>query len=921
MKAKKVLKLKDIMIIEAVILLIIGCFLFVVETRVTEENQKQNLISRLESVEKTFSKSYEETLEITELYDKSMQAKADAVAHMLDVDPNYKLNQETYDLYGVDYIFKGSAPSEGERGYRFYTATSESGITVTVKKTSDELNFILDNIYTQNKVLQRVMNLDDLFFIVTTSSGNIVYYPEKQFIGQNISVLGISLSDLVEKSAKWLRINRKAYYTSSISNKELDITITCGITSSEMTTNSHIAAGILYVVICLVFTVVVTYTYFSRQEAKRTNSNDYSDTMIKRKMTVFSLIGLLVIGLVTYHIQTLFSLTMYSIAKDNEVLEITANLEESKNSVEKLTEHYNDSYLNKAQIVADILVKYPELQTREELRRLSKIFDFQYIMLFDVNGVETLSDSSIVNFVISDDPEDQSYAFNVMKYGIPYVIQEPQMDEVGQEYHQFIGVTMVNDDEELLGFLQIAVSPEKLKTVVAEAAFDKILDNCIAGTNDNIICVDIDTKRVTYSSIGDYVDDLATDIGFDESQLRNRFYGYVGIDGRNYYSYSVEIENNYMYIVEESNRLFSGRSLITFITQLMCLANLVTFTFYMRDKDVIALDEIEDNPYVEVTMADGDTKTTLNIIARMMKQTVSWNDKTAEEKTGIIVRTIMGFFAVAAIIAISLRNVLYTDNTILGFIVSGRWEKGFNVFAYTVILVTLFIYSLAMNVFNIVMNEAIKMVSPKSETMLRLIKSFVHYVATILVIYYCMSLLGFDTQSLLASAGLLTLVVGLGARDLVTDILAGIFIIFEREFQVGDIIELNGYKGRVIEIGIRTTRIINNAQDVKSINNRNLTNIVNKTRVNSYCDVIINVPFDQDINGIEKMLNENLPKVKELSPYIISGPTYGGIDDMSGRCIRLSIRTECYEAYKFEVRTVVNKAIKQMFDENGYKLM
>ncbi len=251
---------------------------------------------------------------------------------------------------------------------------------------------------------------------------------------------------------------------------------------------------------------------------------------------------------------------------------------------------------------------------------------------------------------------------------------------------------------------------------------------------------------------------------------------------------------------------------------------------------------------------------------------------------------------------------------------SGKWERGLNVFAYSEVLMVLFIYFMVVAVLRNVFNEAIKLVTPKSETMLRLLSSFVNYLATIFVIFYCLSLLGFDSQSLLASAGILTLVIGLGARDLVTDILAGIFIIFEHEFQVGDIIEINGYKGRVIEIGIRTTRLMSVTQDVKSVNNRNLTNIVNKTKRNSYCDVIINVPFDQDIGAIEKMLREELPKIKEMSPYILDGPNYGGIDDMSGRTMRLSIRTECLESHKFDVRTVVNREIKRLFEENGFKL-
>ena len=69
------------------------------------------------------------------------------------------------------------------------------------------------------------------------------------------------------------------------------------------------------------------------------------------------------------------------------------------------------------------------------------------------------------------------------------------------------------------------------------------------------------------------------------------------------------------------------------------------------------------------------------------------------------------------------------------------------------------------------------------------------------------------------------------------------------------------------------------------------------------------------------VLTAELPLLKEKCPYIINGPTYGGIDDLSGRTMRLSIRTECYELHKFEVRTFLNYELKKMFEEHGFKMI
>ena len=922
-KPKKLMTLRKTMIYEAIILLFIGVIMFVVETRVTENAQKSNLIQRLEILNTTFDKANSETEEITQLYDDDQTQKAVSIAYRIDHDPDFKLNQETMDLYQVDDIILANNPETMEMGAKYYYASTESGQTVIVKKYTEELDQLLDNIYTENKILNHIVNNEDLFFIVTTSNGDIVYYPESEFIGKKITVLGINITDLVEHDAKWLRINRRHFFTSSITNENLDITITCGVSSTNMNKNSHIAASILYAVILVVFTVLVTYTYFSKQDSKRRFKNGSAQVtdFAKRKLVILSLAGLLLIGATSYYVQTLFSLSMFSLQKNNQSMEIESGLEEASFSVEQLSKQYNNSYLNKAQIIADILSRKPELRTKANLKELSDIFGLQYIMLFDRDGNETLSDSTIFGFKISDNPEDQSYAFNVLKNGVPYVIQEARNDELTGEFHQFIGTLLFDTAGNPDGFMQIAVSPETLEHVLEETSLDNILNNAVAGTNNTIFVIDDETERIVYSSLNKYEGAKATDLGINEEQIKDRFYGYMSVDGISYYSQSIQHDNNIIYLGERATNLFAGRLTITFTTLILCLINMIMFTYSMKFRDVIDLEEIENDPYVDVKMANGTEKRTLNIVSRMMREKVRWVDKKKEEKTAIIVRTIIGILAVFILIAIMMRNILYTEDTIFGFIISNKWDRGFNVFAITEVLVAIFIYSFAMNVLSFILNELIKLVSPKNETLFRLFNSFFHYAGSLVLLFYCLSLVGFDSSTLLASAGLVTVAISLGAKDLITDILAGIFIIFEQEFQVGDIIELNGYKGRVIEIGIRTTRIMNSIQDIKSINNRNLSNIVNKTRRNSYCDVIINVPFDQNMTAIEEMLNRELPKIKELSPYIINGPNYGGIDDMSGKCIRLSIRTECLEAHKFDVRTVVNREIKRLFDENGFKLM
>ena len=92
--------------------------------------------------------------------------------------------------------------------------------------------------------------------------------------------------------------------------------------------------------------------------------------------------------------------------------------------------------------------------------------------------------------------------------------------------------------------------------------------------------------------------------------------------------------------------------------------------------------------------------------------------------------------------------------------------------------------------------------SNKARTIMALTKSIVKWVVVIINILLVLSAFGVDTSTLLASAGILALVIGLGAQSLIADIIAGFFIVFEAEYEVGDIITVDGFRGTVSDIGI-----------------------------------------------------------------------------------------------------------------------
>ena len=197
-----------------------------------------------------------------------------------------------------------------------------------------------------------------------------------------------------------------------------------------------------------------------------------------------------------------------------------------------------------------------------------------------------------------------------------------------------------------------------------------------------------------------------------------------------------------------------------------------------------------------------------------------------------------------------------------------------------------------------------------------------NYATVIIFAYFALYDLGFRPDTLLASLGLMTFAISLGAKDLITDIIAGLSIVFEGEYQVGDIIDIGGYRGEVLEIGVRTTKLEGRGGNIKIISNRDVKNVVNMTRMNSWVVIEVTVAGGRPIPELEDELEKLLPAIGKGIPDIISGPIYKGVASIGkGGATTLSIIAECNEEDYYAVQRALNRAIQETFEEHDIKIV
>ncbi len=208
----------------------------------------------------------------------------------------------------------------------------------------------------------------------------------------------------------------------------------------------------------------------------------------------------------------------------------------------------------------------------------------------------------------------------------------------------------------------------------------------------------------------------------------------------------------------------------------------------------------------------------------------------------------------------------------------------------------------------------------RSLTIVKLLENFVRWVIAIAAVLIVLGAWGVDTVTLVASAGVLTLIIGLGAQSLVADIVAGIFMVFEGEFQIGDIVIINGWRGTVQEIGIRTTKLVDSGGNVNIVNNSEITTVVNQTKDASLAKCVISIEYGESIPRVEVVIRDNLEKIREAIPAILDGPYYKGVDALGASSVDLLLVATCREEDIYQVQRDMNRELKLLFDANGISI-
>ena len=197
--------------------------------------------------------------------------------------------------------------------------------------------------------------------------------------------------------------------------------------------------------------------------------------------------------------------------------------------------------------------------------------------------------------------------------------------------------------------------------------------------------------------------------------------------------------------------------------------------------------------------------------------------------------------------------------------------------------------------------------------------------ATISLVAFVMILaqIGVDIAPLLAAAGIVGIALGFGAQSLVKDLLAGVFMLLEDQYGVGDVIDLGDAVGSVEEVGLRSTRLRSLDGTVRYVPNGEITRVGNKSRLWSRAMIEIRVDYRENVEAARSaLLTAAKDAVKEgnISPFVLDEPQVPGVESLAADAIVLRVLVQVQPGQQWAVQRAIRWHIRRQFTERGIRL-
>lgn len=204
-------------------------------------------------------------------------------------------------------------------------------------------------------------------------------------------------------------------------------------------------------------------------------------------------------------------------------------------------------------------------------------------------------------------------------------------------------------------------------------------------------------------------------------------------------------------------------------------------------------------------------------------------------------------------------------------------------------------------------------------TVTNLIKRIIKIILIFIGVTIIMSVFKISIAPILATLGVFSLAIGVGAQSLVKDLINGFFIIFEDQYSVGDLVEIEGIEGIVEDLGLRVTKIRDFSKILHVIPNSNISIVSNKERANVRTRIDFYVDNSADPSFVEEKINEALEKYKKSKEMIV-GPNLWGVTENDKYAYKMSLVYYTKQGQQYDLEYAIRSEILKTMQRENIKM-
>ncbi len=764
----------------------------------------------------------------------------------------------------------------------------------------------LDSLIGSEKVLWTILMDDEQImqqgyaFVWADDTKQLLYYPDSGKVGKRAEELGLNPDTIKDDQFRWMNVDGERMYVYTRHLVKSGVWIAYVIPEQEIEGARVFNRILLTVSFVLFCAVLVYYAILLIRQKKVKVLTDFTGSgkmhghrNRKYKYMVFVILLTMLLFLMTFYLQTLYLMSTWAESASNQTDQLRKSMEEQEAIAKECIEQYHDRKMLELDLLASFFASNPKAWTPAVLDTFANEIRAYHIRILNTDGSIRAESTSY----ITPDLKGMTDAASPSPEEGEATTEEDDEKPVSEwmKEGRTDTVPLTDDDGTASGCLEVSYYSHEVNEALDSFSLKSILNRIQPGRNGFVFAIDPSTN--TFSSFPDegLIGKNALEYGMTENQIKDNFCDYISINGSVYYAATDRIGKNLIYFAVLKKDLLAGRLPISL------QISVLVFVLFLT----VGIPLFTSREQIEMVKAERE------------RHSFSEDRNSPEYR---VLRVLM-YYAVgtaAFLAAYSSFRASAGPDGVIGYVLDGKWERGFNVFALSSAVFILSRGGVVLFVFSKMIRMVGDILPIRGGTILKVLGSLATYVAIAFLIYQCMLCFGLNPTALVASAGIVSVVLGIGANSLVGDILAGVFLLVEGNVQVGDVVQIGDYRGYVMDLGIRMTKLFDmDSENVKIIPNNEVRNVVHMTMRSSIVYSEFQICYEEDLKTIEKILQTELKNVTGKSSLILNGPVYIGVNRLDDSGVVLTTATRCHESSRRKVEREVNHIVYSIFQKNN----